>query len=102
MIRTGIFAGMALAAFCALPASAQIGLGGGGGAQLPGVGVGGGGSATIDTRPVTNTTRDTVDHARGSAHATVDTAKEKAAEAAARAKAAKPDLPRPAHRHQVR
>ncbi|HOY77006.1 MAG TPA: hypothetical protein PLN33_04325 [Hyphomonadaceae bacterium] len=79
MIRTGIFASIALAAFIDLPATAQIG-------------VGGSGSATIDTRPVTDTARGTADKAHGAAHATVDTAKQKSAEASAKAKAAKPDV----------
>ena len=92
MIRTGLIAGIAVAALCALPASAQLGIGGGGQVQVPGVTAGGAGHATVDTGPVTDTARDAVGRTKASAEATANAAKQKAAEAAVRAQAAKPDV----------
>ena len=92
MIRTTLVAGIAFTALCALPASAQLGLGGGGQVQVPGASIGGAGQATVDTRPATDTVRDAAGHTKATAQATADAAKQKAAEAAARAKAAKPDV----------
>lgn len=92
MIRTALFAGIAFAAFGTLPASAQIGLGGGGQVQVPGASIGGAGQAVVDPRPATDTVRDSAARTKATAQATADAAKQKAAEAAARAKAAKPDV----------
>ena len=92
MIRTGLIAGIAFAALGGLPASAQLGIGGGGQVQVPGVTAGSAGQATVDTGPVRDTARDAAGRTKASAEATADAAKQKAAEAAARAKAAKPDV----------
>ena len=92
MIRTTLVAGIAFTALCALPASAQLGLGGGGQVQVPGVTAGGAGHATVDTGPVRDTARDAVGRTKASAETTANAAKQKAAEAAARTQAAKPDV----------
>jgi len=79
MVRTTLAAGIAFTALCALPASAQLGLGGGGQVQVPGASIGGAGQATVDTRPATDTVRDAAGHTKATAQATADAAKQKAA-----------------------